>query len=361
MKINIQKLIYRIVPVISVSVILVASLATPAFATEYTVLDYNDYISNVVVDGTNDLVTVTFPSSLCGVQVNDVYGDRHFPDNNYGAMYLRRYTWGTCGYYMPGSGITRTYLDASNIPDGSVFTLSSELHLFNEVNGPVTVSGDIYAVIQYMTKDFTTISGTQAAYVDTFRLLEESKWHDNQFNITLQKPDNCAYIVVYVRFKAIQNDLDDLVEVGFNFYETKLQMSISSLYRLQEQTGKTNELLGKIDDSLGEIQDGIDDVINGTPEQNEIADNVNDNLNQAGDAVQNAGGQLGSFGDQLSAIDKPDADSFNVSVDGLVPYQALLAYTAPIQTLWENPTLLGMLMIVMTLVIISWVFFGKKG
>ena len=85
---------------------------------------------------------------------------------------------------------------------------------------------------------------------------------------------------------------------------------------------------------------------------------------QVGNAVNDmagSAGELGAIGDQLAGVEQPNTDNLDVSLGSLVPIQAITAYVAPIQMLWDNPTLFGMLSIVIALVIVSWVFFGKKG
>lgn len=102
------------------------------------------------------------------------------------------------------------------------------------------------------------------------------------------------------------------------------------------------------------IGNQISDAINGSPEQNQQAQDAVGGLNSSTD-------KLGDLGDQMSSVEKPSFDNSNISADSLVPDTSLVVLASPFQALWENNQLLAMLTIVVTVVLISWVFFGKKG
>lgn len=105
---------------------------------------------------------------------------------------------------------------------------------------------------------------------------------------------------------------------------------------------------------LEDINGQINDAINGTPEQNQQAQDAVGGLNDSTD-------KLGDLGDKMASVQKPVVDSHQISAGSLVPETSLMVLSAPFQALWENNQLLAMLTIVVTLVLVSWVFFGKKG
>lgn len=98
----------------------------------------------------------------------------------------------------------------------------------------------------------------------------------------------------------------------------------------------------------------LGDMVNGTPEQNQQAQDVVGGLNSSTD-------KLGQLGDTMASVEKPTIDSNKISAGSLVPSTSLVVLSSPFQALWENNQLLAMLTIVVTLVLVSWVFFGKKG
>lgn len=97
----------------------------------------------------------------------------------------------------------------------------------------------------------------------------------------------------------------------------------------------------------------LGDMVNGTPQQNQQAQDAVGGLNNSAD-------KLDDLGDQLASVEKPSFDNSNISADSLVPDTSLVLFASPFQALWENKQLLAMLTIVVTVVLISWVFFGKK-
>ena len=107
-------------------------------------------------------------------------------------------------------------------------------------------------------------------------------------------------------------------------------------------------------DELSNINNALGDLANGTPEQNQQAQDAVGGLNSSTD-------KLGQLGDTMASVEKPSIDSNKISADSLVPHTSLVVLSSPFQALWENKQLLAMLTIVVTLVLVSWVFFGKKG
>lgn len=134
--------------------------------------------------------------------------------------------------------------------------------------------------------------------------------------------------------------------VGVNFDYIKLHFHYSQL-----NYNSNNEVI--IRDKLSNIEDALGDVLNGTPQQNQQAQDAIGGLNNSTD-------KLGQLGDSMASVDKPTIDSNQISADKLVPDTSLTVLSSPFQALWENNQLLAMLTIVVTLVLVSWVFFGKK-
>lgn len=348
MKLNIQKIAYRAIPVLTALVVIVSCVAVPARAATstvngYTVIDYNDYISDVKVDGDNDVVTVILPDNMYSMTRRDIFGSDY--KEGISPWVLAVYYWIdepiSAGVFCPSGAVNKRYLDLSNIPDGSIFTTTNRVEIEPVADDPTGIFEIVYrSRIAYYDADFKLIENQTSPAEEL--LYVPAEWeYEMKYEVAIKKPDGAKYCMTYFYFDVLSCPYNDAYTsyIYYEFAKPKLQMSISSLYRLQEQTGKTNKLL--------------EDVINGTPEQGEA-------VGGAVDGMHDAAGELEDIGDQLAGVDKPDADSIDVSLDSLVPYNAMLAYTAPIQVLWENPTLLGMLSIVIALVIVSWVFFGKK-
>ena len=124
-----------------------------------------------------------------------------------------------------------------------------------------------------------------------------------------------------------------------------------------KEVGLLENIAEKIDSGLSDVGDKIDsgfsDVLNGSTQQNQQAQDAVGDLNSSTD-------KLGQLGDTMASVEKPSIDSSKISADSLVPKTSLVVLSSPFQALWENNQLLAMLTIVVTLVLVSWVFFGKK-
>lgn len=128
------------------------------------------------------------------------------------------------------------------------------------------------------------------------------------------------------------------------FWYTKLFNTIGSWF----------SNLGKwLSDGFQSVVDAISNFVSGSPEQQQQVADAVDKMEQSSNA-------LGQLGDQMNSVEKPAPSDMNVSPNAMIPDTALTAYTTPITYLWHNSTLVAMLTIVVTLVLVSWVFFGKK-
>lgn len=135
------------------------------------------------------------------------------------------------------------------------------------------------------------------------------------------------------------------------------------LYEVEDAVNNSaDRVTGAIDDSTdkitGAVSDAADeaakDILNGNALTDDIADESNEEMSAAAD-------KLDSLGDQLNSVEKPNADSMNVSADKLLGGMAATnMLTAPVKEIWKSPIALSILTVVVTIVLISWVFFGKK-
>lgn len=237
----------------------------------------------------------------------------------------------------------RRYLELDNIPNGTGIGISCNFNIdadvswfFPYVRHSITYYDSNFNVVSQdkvsLGRDYDFVSDTQGETFSTF---------------VIEKPSNAKYLTVSV---LLQNwhtlDTFSRVPVTVSLDEFQLVLAISTIELEKEYE---NTILDQNDTLI----DQNNSLINGTPQQNE-------QMNSAVGEMESAGDKLGSLNEQMQ-VEKPDIDSFDVSIDTLVPYDTLLAYTSPFTSLWESNTLLGMLMIVLTLVLVSWVMFGKKG
>ncbi len=339
MKINIQKFARVVIPFVSALLIVIVSVA-PVSATG---IDYNDYISRVEVDGSNDLVTVTIPAELCFVRVYD-YTSRSDIYTGYGAshtfealtghsyafqMWPFGYPWGADGG-----------LDISNIPDGTSGTVS--------FSSNVDVGGDTeqHSATAYFTYRNENQIVVEHSYVD-YTYTPGS--HD--FDFVVNPPSNATVL----EFEdSVGFAVFDDGSYNFTVNDTVLVMSISSLYRLQQETGKTNTILAEVQKQLESNGQKLEDIISGSSDQQ----------NQAGqfkDEIGSVSGALVGAGSAISGVPKP-----TIVVDDLVPSDVLngsayLSYVTTIQEFWKSETLSSVTIILGGLILVSYILFGEKG
>ena len=84
-------------------------------------------------------------------------------------------------------------------------------------------------------------------------------------------------------------------------------------------------------------------------------------MNNSVYGMNNSSLGLSDIGDSLSSVGTPELNSADFDASALVPFSSFVVLSSPFHALWENRTLLGMLTIVVSLTIVSWIFFGKKG
>lgn len=228
--------------------------------------------------------------------------------------------------------VNNEYLDISNLPDGSRFLLSVKPFI-NVQDAFRTPIGTI--LLNYLDSNGNELGSECVSNIspnDNYEYLAD---------LVLDSPDGTKYCTFTLLLQNISvlNDLglvNDCVIYLEDFdLHLRTDSSFVDLLQNQNQINQNNT------------------IINGTPEQNQ-------QINDANDKMESAGDKLGDLNDQMQ-VEKPDADDMDVSIDSLVPGTSILAYTQPILEFWENPTLKAMLIIVMTLVLVSWVMFGKKG
>lgn len=362
MKLNMKKIARRIFPVVTAVVILI-SMSFSASA-ETIVYNLNDFVTNVDIDGENDLMSVVIPrklnrwhSILNGSSSNYIKGQPIYnlqlksdwlPDeeasiNEFSVVYL------------PFGG--GNYFDVSSLPISTSFTLQNVV-LYFVLNNGQGFNTDVFQnfSVQYYDENYKYIS-TQwidKEYTFTPGNVETFTYNLEDITFTLDKPKNAKFalfrmILNFDAFYFHQNYSTLSVDIGDFVFD----MRISSAYREMLQAEENSRLMNEINNQLAEQNKTMEDILNGTPEQNEQISGAVGEMGSAGD-------KLGDLSDQMQ-VEHPDASNMNVSINSFIPETSLLAYTGPILAFWENDSLQAMLIIVLTLVLVSWVMFGKKG
>lgn len=351
MKVKIQKTKNRfssILGAVSVFVVvcsLVFSFVGPvtAYAEWGEPLNYQDLDYKVKLGSEFNTVTVPLPS--------DNYYFSWLDDSG-----LRDDQYGSTTFVIPGtigdSHRIRVYpastfgVALDNIPEGSKLKFDVKLTEYaSDDNGLVDYElPSVKLIGHYLVKQ----SGKWV-------------WKDTEVVGTITESSlagkyTCEFVIQSNSYNAVGFvpliQFDNFIPLTDSYFKIEivsavLDMQISSDYWQQWQNEQNGEMLNALNDKL-------DGAINGTPEQNQQAQEAVGALNDSTD-------KLGELGDTLSSVDKPTINSSQISAGSLVPETSLVVLSAPFQALWENEILLAILTIVVTLVLVSWVFFGKKG
>ena len=267
---KIKKRFLRLIPVFVVIVSLVALCAISANAKLY-LIDYNDYLSNVVVDGANDICVVNFPLHWASwyvypplASVVTAYGSPSVswidPGRDDGSR--------TGIYLFPFGASYERSLDLSNIPVGT--RVNCAIQIDNNAVAFNTPTVDVS--VEYYDAEGSQISVGHGNY----NFVYESGVL-KIVNLVLDYPagaNSCNFRFDIAGFSTLVAH----TKVTMTLVDFELQFSISSLYRQQQLTGKTNDLLEEVKDQLADQNDKLDEIIDSTvaPEVPEGDDTVND-------------------------------------------------------------------------------------
>lgn len=301
----------RVIPFILVVALLVPLFSLSVSAATYsdTIIDYSDFITNIKVDGDNDLVTVSIPADYGSVAM----WEKPYAQGEW--RYLQQVPGGTLQRILPGGeGVNvyrfffyqfayGNYFDLTDIPDDTVFSVT------------YTVSVGSTGYFIYPDYEiFTNFYNSSFALVDS---KIESKFGITAFNNpqtiswTLNKSNGARYLTSYVRMTDFQLD-DTNVNVSINMDSIVMQFSISSLYRLQQSTGKTNKILSSVEKKLESQGKTLDDILD---QQQQTNDKLDDIVDMPLDPTPPPGADnITDFGDQEDALLNDTAagrDEFN--------------------------------------------------
>lgn len=336
MKINFQKLNKRLFPLYVALFVVIAVCSAPVVSAEeypswstplkWTELDYtvrygND--SNIVTIPLNPkryVVSymehdgITYEKTIIGKETSTVifqyrtdYRIDVFPASSFG-------------------------LSLDDLPIGAIF--SCDVTLWLSADTPVAVyPASLYTGCYYINDNKTHSDfywddlGSEYLFGSTI-----------SFSFPVKDVSTGVSVVPIVSIRDFFADTQGIYFITIN--NPKLTMEVSTAY----WSSFENRLNGQ----------KMDEMINGTDEQHEI-------VNGAVQEMDQAGSKLNGLGDQLNAVEKPNIDTFKVGLGDMIGDKTSVPMlTAPIREIWQSPVALGILTIVVTLVLVSWVFFGKK-
>ena len=287
MKCKIKQYVFRLAPLILVSCMFVFALSPSASAAP---INYRDLDYSVVVDGDNDIVTVSLPVDLSKIIVADE--DWNVVHEIYGS----RISCGISDDYHAGIEFLSGYgLSISNIPSGTEMSF-----LFDISSTSVQITGgSLYVDLNFRDSSGTSVSSSRVS-------LGNKPLGSVSANFVIPSVPSAIAVFPAVWWTPVSayNEVDDdgwthLPVLNLRIVSVTLTMSISSLYRLQEETGRSNELLEEVKDQLAEQGKTMQDVLDQQEQTNEKLDDIisggaaGDDLIDAGDKIEDAGSGMG--------------------------------------------------------------------
>lgn len=347
---------FNILSFVTTAFLLVVSIGSPIVVIAAGV-DYKDFISNIEVDGHNDIVTITIPSSQQYWTIQDMTAgtpsqrfdqgwldfegdpiDPNDPEGNYHKYVIQLH---------PFNG----RLNLDDIPNNTVYSTGFRF----QYGGPgfenpyVSCNEHYYDLgghwLGQVQNNVGWSSFPNEAIFETSGKIDKDGTYQGGSTGSAGSVD--LFLQLY-NFSPISSS-----PIYFQAHNFTMTFTISSLYELQQTQEKTNQLLEAVEDKLDQNGQKLDDILNGTPEQNESANN-------AAGVLGNKGEQLGDLAGDIQP-DKPDLDSVDTNVDMLVPSAGLSFLSSSISPIANNELVIKILVMVATLILVSYVMFGKKG
>lgn len=307
----------RIIVLLTSLVTIVALMVFSVGADTVDVIDYNDYVTDITVDGDNDIVTVTIPSSLSGVFLFGA--DLSLITSGQSISY--NYSAGEV-LYLNFQMLSDKKFDLTNIPNGTVITYYYTISVGSTSSFSTT---GVNVFTQYFNTDGEYIS-QQVTPVD------EVWVNPRTSSVTISRATGSSCFSSYIAWDRLSSSSAGTLKASLS--QVTLTFSISSLYRLQQETGKTNKLL---EDLISGGSAG-DDLMAGSDRLEDAGAGLGDDIGQIKDFEDQYMGQLE---DNLDDIIASGADlsllvaplSFvhtyvNKIVQG-VPSKYLLVFTLP--------------------------------
>lgn len=258
MKFKLQKWCIRFSSVFAVLAVLVL-VTVPALAAP---IDYNDYVTDIRVDGNNDIVTVTIPADMAQVFIYDMDGNEVYR----GVGSVHDFVFGEDESYS-----------LQVWPFGYPFTNDTGFELLHIPNGTKITSGFGYVLdatpTEYLFPDvYVRYFFVPTDNYDGFVLDDIADYTAISHTYTVDAPEdatilNVGYEVWYVSPK-------DIPVASVYIQDTKMVFTISSLLRQQQATGKTNAILKEVEKQLAEQGKTLDDIKQQQQDTNDKLDGI---------------------------------------------------------------------------------------
>lgn len=306
------------------------------------VLDYSDFVSDIQVDGDNDLVTITIPSSMAYWILSGSEGIEtstgKYAGYGYGITVDHSVT------FMP---LGRNAFILDDFPSGAKLTTSVHITTFGDLHDSDNMVWDSSPFVYYYNDHLSLID--ESAVLDADEVWDyENNTISKMFSFTLLDASVASYFSMAARWFDLQFDTDQAI---YSCDDTVITFSISSAYAEAQQANKTNKLLQAVEDKLEEQGMTMEEVLDQQQQTNDKLDEIIDSTVAPeapdGDDTVNDYGDLeeGIMNDMSSNFS--DADGYLTSATEIISKYgtALLAVSHLFGIFWKFPFFAELVMV----------------
>lgn len=309
--------------VISLCIALIfAALVVSASA---ATLDYNDYITDIEVNGDLDLITVSFPTDAFHFNLYTV-SNGELLDSSSGS---------SCLFDLP-AGVSLQLgfgpdfdISLDNIPSDTQFTVVFDTSVRHGYIDETNIS--------YQGWFLYTSSNDRQNWVEVngFRSAGELSV---QGNLDGSYSSFTPFFYFY-DFSASPLDGFSSVEFGLSVNSLQATFSISSLYRLQQESGKTNTILKEVEKQLADQGKTLDDILGTQQDTNNKLDQIingDNGFDSSGSDFGSQSDELSGAGDQMGSAMGDGMASLGTMVDSAAFATTLTTLSALINVVFEG-------------------------
>lgn len=347
----------------------------------YRIVNWYDVVSDVVVDGDIQSVTLCIPADWYYLSFRNTLQDNVYysglpidVSGNYGSS-SGRICGNPFGVVTPESSVIHSlyYISTESLPDN--------LEIEFEINLSLDSGNDVSLGSPRSSLFFQPLSGSAVTDISANSGLFE--WVDDQYYRYLcvtQAYDLSSYdafafryvitfnpssttsvyltsSTVYLHFdlSEFMTSISDREETAAFRSEITSQLqqqgyTLDDIKALQQQT---NEKLDGIQDSMDDANDKLNDILSGSSDQQAAADDFasvgDDQTGRLDDAVSD-----------LQNIARPNVDDIDISISTLLGDFGIDGFNEILALIWENELIYQLLVMSSLVMLASYILYGKK-
>ena len=267
------------------TIIILFGSVSSVSAENNTSVNYMDYVSNVTVDGENDIVTIDLPVSWCQMIAMDsnntpiqTFNSNWAVLDNINATRFLIAPFGDADVFFDSSSYDGRYLSTSNIPDDAEFSVSVDFYAYRQ---------NLVLELESAVCMFVKSDHIQMAQFDEHNFGPDTVGDKLTLYFTGSSTFPYGYDGFFPLFNLGIGGTYKYVEVNMKSFS--MTLSINSYYRALQESG---------------IKEGIDDLQKQLDEQDRKLDDFLDQQQQTNDKLDALPGQIGD--EMQDVIDKEE-------------------------------------------------------